>query len=247
MIDKLSPCLQCLCTGFPDLSNTHDQVQDTFYEGQLNDNDTRHLASIQAHNAAGWGSTNLQIVQEGTVDHLGTQGDSGSDPLVSPSTTIADNSPSLSDDEFYAQHRVQDDNPRATSSSRRQMEGVAQSQAVTQGQGAAEQEASQRRQRKKEKDRIRKEADRAVDDQAYSRVCKLLAVRLVPKKTRSQRSECFSINHVGGVKRFVVLKGVESIDQDFERICELLEISMTPRQTLAHRSECLCIHFCRTY
>lgn len=197
MIDKLSPCLQCLCTGFPDLSNTRDQVLDTFYEGHPIDNDTRHLASIQTHSAAGWGSTNFQIVQESTADHLGTQGDSGSDSLVSPSTMIADTSPFLSDDRFYSQHRVQDDNPRSTSSSHRQMEGAAQSHAVTQNQGAAKQEASRwRQQKKKEGDRIRKEAERAGDDEAYSRVCELLAVKLAPKKTRSQRSECLSIHHI---------------------------------------------------
>jgi len=115
---------------------------------------------------------------------------------------------------------VQDDYISATSSSRRQVEGAAQSHAVTQGQDATKQEAIRRRQeRKRERDRIRKDADRAADDIAYSRVCKLLAVKSGPKNTRSKR----------------ILNDVESIDQDFERICELLEISMTPRKPLAHR------------
>ncbi|KAF8495789.1 hypothetical protein F5888DRAFT_541073 [Russula emetica] len=198
-----------------DLSHTHDEVLDSFFEGHLIDDNIRHLAPTQAHHAAGWGRTNFRTAQEGTVDHLDAQGAFGSDPQGSSSTIIADTSPSLG---FYSQFRVQGDYTRATSSSHGQVEGAAQSHAVTQD--AARQEASRRRQqRKRENDRIRKEADRAADNRAYSRVCKLLAVRLDPKNTRSER----------------ILKGVESIDQGFERVCELLEISMTPRKPLTHR------------
>ena len=136
----------------------------------------------------------------------------------------------------------------ATSSSRGQVEGAAQSHAETQGQDTAKQETLRlRQQTKRENDRIRKEAGRAADDRAYSRICDLLAVRSNPKNTRSERSECLCIHRVGGVKRFVVLESVESIDQDFERMCELLEISMTPRKTLPHRSECFCIYSRRRY
>jgi hypothetical protein len=240
MIDKLSLCLRCLCTGFPDPSHTHDRVSDPFFEGHLIDNDTRHLASMREHRAAGWGSTNFRTVQEGTVDYLEVQGASGSDSPGSSSTTIADTPSSLG---FYSQYTVQDDYTHATSSSRGPVEGAAQRHAVTQGQDAAKQEAIQRRkQRKRERDRIRKDADRTADDRASSRVCNLLAVDLDPKNTRSERSECLCIHRVRGTECYVVLNGVESIDQDFERMCELLEISMTPRKTLAHRSECLCIH-----
>ena len=231
--------------AFPDLSHTHGRAVDSGFEGHIIDNDTRHLAPIQAHRAAGWGSTDFRSVQEGTVDHLEAQGASGCDPPGSSSTTIADASSSLG---FYSQFRVQDDYTSSTSSSRRQVEGAAQSHAVTQGQDATEQEAIRRRQeRKRERDRIRKDADRAADDRAYSRVCKLLAVELDPKNTRSKRSECLCIHRVGGIECYVVLNGVEGIDQDFERMCELLEISMTPKETLAHRSECLCIHSRRKY
>jgi hypothetical protein len=184
---------------------------------------------------------NFRPVHEGTADHLEAQGASGFDTPGSSSATIADSLSSLSDGGFYSQYGVRDDYPRAASSSRVQVEGAAQTHVVTQGQDAAQQEASQRREQKtrekREGDRRRKRADRAGDDQAYSRVCSLLAIKLDPKNTLSQRSECLCIHRVGDVERFVVLTSVESIDQDFERMCELLEISMSPRKTLAHRSE----------
>jgi hypothetical protein len=211
------------------------------------DNDTRYLARMQAHLAAGWGGTNFQ---DGTADHLEARRASGSGPSGSSSTMIADTSSSLSDDSdgFYPQYGVQDNYPHATSFAHGQVEGVAQSHAVPQGPDAAKQEALRRRQqKKKENDSERKKSDRAADDRAYSRVCQMLAVKLGPKNTRSQRSEYSCIHRVGGVKRFIVLKGVESIDQEFERMCELLEISVTPRETLAHRSECLCIHSHQRY
>ena len=205
------------------------------------DNDTRYRASMQAHLAAGWGSTNFQ---DGTVDRLEAQRASGFEPSGSSSRMIADSSSSLSDDSngFYPQYGVQDDYPHATSSSHGQVGGVAQNHAVALGLDAKQEAIRLRRKKKREDDRKRKESDRAADERAYSRVCKMLAVKLDPKNTRSQRSEYSCIHRVGGVKRFIVLKGVESIDQEFERMCELLEISMTPRETLAHRSECLCIH-----
>jgi hypothetical protein len=175
-------------------------------------------------------------VQEGTVDHLEAQGTSGFDTPGSSSATIADTSSSLSDDVLYSQYGVRDDYPGATSSCCGQAEGTPQSHVMTQGKDAAQQEALRRRE-KREGDRRRKRADRAGDDQAYSRVCSLLAIKLDPKNTLSQRSECLCIHRVGDVERFVVLTSVESIDQDFERMCELLEISMTPKKTLAHRSK----------
>jgi hypothetical protein len=244
LINHRLACNVC-ALAFPDLSHTHDRVLDSSFEGHLIDNDTRHLAPIQAHRAAGWGSTNFRFVQEGTVDQLEAQGASGSDTPGSSTTTIADTSSSLG---FYSQYRVHDDCTRATSSSSGQVEGAAQSHAVTQGQDAAKQEVLRRRQqRKRERDRIRKGGDRAADDRAYSRVCILLALDLDPKNTRSERSECLRIHRVGGIECYVVLEGVESIDQDFESMCELLEILMTPRKTLAHRSECFCVHSRQRY
>lgn len=236
--------------AFSDLSHAHDRVLDSFFDGHLIDDDTRHLAPIQAHRAAGWGSINLRTVQEGTVDHLEARGASGSDTSGSSSMMVADTSSSLSDDGFYSQYWAPDDYPCTTSSSRGQV-GAAQNHVVTQGHDAAKQEALRRHEQKtrekREGDRRRKAADRAGDDRAYPRVCELLAIKLDPKNTLSQRSECLCIHRVGGVERIVVLRSVESIDQDFERMCELLEISMTPRKTLAHRSECICVHSCRRY
>ena len=174
------------------------------------------------------------------MDHLEAQGASGSDLVGSSSTTIAGSSSPLG---FYSQYRVQDDCTRATSSSHGQVENAAQSHTMTQGQDAvARQEViRQRQQRKKERDRLRREADPATDDRAYARVCDLLAIKLDRKNTRSERSECLCIHHVGGIERYVVLKSVERIDQGFERVCELLEISMTQRKPLAHCGECLYI------
>lgn len=247
LIDNYRLARHICALAFPDLSLAHDQVLDSFLEGHRNGNDPRHLASIQAHYGDGWGNTNVRAVQEGTVDYLEAQGAFGSNPPGSSSATIADTSSSLSDDGSYSQYGVQDDYPHITSSSRGQVEGASQSHAVTQGQDAARQETHRRRQQKiqakKERDRIRKESDRAADDRAYSRVCTLLAIKLKPKNTRSQRSECLCIHRVRDIERFVVQEGVESIDQDFEKMCELLEISMTPRKTLAHRGECFCILF----
>ena len=201
------------------------------------DNDTRYRASMQAHFAAGWGSTNFQ---DGTVDRLEAQRASGFEPSGSSSRMIANSSSSLSDDSdgSYPQYGVQDDYPHATSSSHGQVEGVSQNHAVAQGLDA-KQEA---REKKKEKDRLRKEAERAADERAYSRVCQMLAVKLDPKNTRSERSECLCIHRVGSIECYVVLKGVESIDQGFETMCELLEISMAPRKPLTHRSEFLHIY-----
>ena len=234
--------------AFPDISRTYDRGPDSGFGGHLIDNDAR----IQAHDAPGCGIRNFRILQEGTTGHSEAQGASGFDTPGSTSATIAESSSSLPDDGLYSHYGVRDDYPRATSSSRGQVEDTVQSQVVTQGQDAAHQEAVRRRreqktQEKREGDRRRKRADRAGDEQAYSRVCSLLAIKLDPKNTLSQRSECLCTHRVGDIERFVVLKSVESIDQDFERMCELLEISMTPKETLAHRSECLCIHPRRRY
>lgn len=239
MINHRPVCNVCELAS-PDLSRTHNRVLESGLEEHLIGNDTHHLARIQAHRAAGWGITKFRTVQEGTVDRLEAQRTSGFDTPGSSSATIADTSSSLSDDVFYPQYGVRDDYPGATSPCCGQAEGTPQSHVMTQGQDAAQQEALRRREQKtrekREGDRRRKRADRAGDDQAYSRVCSLLAIKLDPRNTLSQRSECLCIHRVRDVERFVVLTSVESIDQDFERMCELLEISMTPRKTLAHRS-----------
>ncbi len=199
MINHRLACNVC-ALAFPDLSHTHGRVLDSVFEGHLDD-DTRHLASIQAHRAAGWGCTSFQ---EGTVDHLEVQGPPGFHPPGSSSTTMADTSSSLSDDGFYSQYGVRDDYLRATSSSRGQVKGAAQSHAVTQGQDAAQQEAIRRREQKtrekRERDKRRKRADRAGDNRAYPRVCKLLAIKLDPKNTLSERSECLCIHRTGGIE-----------------------------------------------
>lgn len=127
------------------------------------------------------------------MDHLEAHGAScSSDPPGSSSTTNAGTSSSLFG-ALCSQFGAQDDFP-VTLSPREHAEVAAQSPTVTQGQSAIT-EASQRRQQKvqekREKDRIRKAADRASDDRAYSRVCQLLAVNMGPKNTRSKRSECF--------------------------------------------------------
>src|SRR6266478_7140452 len=151
MIDKSSlvPALPV----FSDLSLTHDQDLESFFEGDVSDNNTRHLASIQAHRAAGWGGINSQIMQQEMVDHLEVQGTSNSaDPSGLSYTTIADTSSSLSD-ESDSQFGVRNDYFYATSS-RGHVEGTAQSHVVTQGQNVTKQGASQRRkQRVQEKRR----------------------------------------------------------------------------------------------
>lgn len=192
LIDKNHRLACNVCAlAFPDLTHTHDRVLDSSFQRHLIENDARNLAPTQAHPAAGWGITNFRIVRDGTVDRLNAQRASGSDPSGSSSTMIAGISSSMSDDSerFYPRYGVQDDYPHATSPSHGQVEGVAPSHGVSQGLDVAKQEKIRRRQEKKrENDRKRKEADRAGDDQAYSRVCNLLAVELDPKNTRSQRS-----------------------------------------------------------
>jgi hypothetical protein len=189
-------------------------------------------------------------VQEVRLDHLEAQGSScPSDPPGS-SRTNAGTSSSLFG-ALCSQPVVHDDFPHVTLS-HEYAEVAPQRTAVTQGQSATTQAAQRRRQKaqeKREKDRIRKAADRASDDQAYSRVCQLLAVKLGPKNTRSKRSECLYIHSVGGIECHAVLKDVESIDESFERVCELLEISMTPRKPLALRREYLhiCVLFRQQY
>jgi hypothetical protein len=235
-------CLQCLCIGFLGLSHNHDQFLDPYWH--LNDDYTPHVApSMQAHRAAGFGSIN-SLIQQGIVNHWGPQGASGiSDPPASSFMTTPETPYSLSD-EWNSQSGAQDDNPPATLSSHGQVEGAAQSQAVTQGQDTITQaqRREQRVQKKREKDRERKEAERKNDDQAYAMVCKLLEIRSKPKNKRSQQSECLRIHRVGGIERSIVLERVESNEPNYERICELLEISMRPKNTLAQRSECLCIY-----
>ena len=172
-----------------------------------------------------------------------------SGPPGSSSRTNADTSSSLFG-ALCSQPVAHDDFPHVTLSPHEYAEVATQRAAVTQGQSATTQAAQRRQQKaqeKREKDRIRKAADRASDDQAYSRVCQLLAVKLGPRNTRSKRSECLYIRSVGGIECRVVLKDVESIDESFERVCELLEISMTPRKPLALRREYLHILFRRQY
>ncbi len=235
--------LQCLCTGFLDLSHSHHQFLDPYWH--LHGDYNPHVApSMQVHLAAGLESINSHITQQGTVNHWGAQGASGiSDPSGSSYMTTPD-TPGSQPDEGNSQSGAQDGNPPATLSSRGQVEGAAQSQAVTHGQDAITQaqRREQRVQKKREKDRERKEAERKYDDQAYAMVCKLLEIRSKPKNKRSERSECLHTHRIGGIECRIVLERVESNEPNYERICELLEISMKPKSTLAQRSECLCIH-----
>src|SRR5258708_25498220 len=100
--------------------------------------------------------------------------------------TTAD-TPGSQADEGNLQSGAQDGNPPATLSSRGQVEGAAQSQAVTHGQDAITQ-AQRREQRvhkKREKDRERKDAERKNDDPAHALVCQLLEIRSKPKNKRS--------------------------------------------------------------
>ncbi|KAI0271800.1 hypothetical protein BGY98DRAFT_199323 [Russula aff. rugulosa BPL654] len=176
-------------------------LNDPSSEGHYDD--THHDTPLQTCYAAGWAGTNSQNVQEVRLDHLEAQGSScPSDPPGS-SRTNAGTSSSLFG-ALCSQPVAHDDFPHVTLS-HEYAEVATQRTAVTQGQSATTQAAQRRRQKaqeKREKDRIRKAADRASDDQAYSRVCQLLAVKLGPKNTRSKR----------------ILKDVESIDESFERM-----------------------------
>jgi hypothetical protein len=144
----------------------------------------------------------------------------------------------------FSQSRVQGYSPHVTSFSPGQVQDAAQHHAVTQGQSTVTLNASrqhERFERKTVRDKERKHADRANDDQAYMRVCELLEIDQTPKNTLSQRSECECIHRVRVIERFIVLERVESNEPDYESICELLDISMRPRDTLPHRSKCSCI------
>src|SRR5258708_36112911 len=105
--------------------------------------------------------------------------------------TTAD-TPGSQADEGNLQSGAKDGNPPATLSSRGQVEGAAQSQAVTHGQDATTQaqRREQRARKKREKDRERKEAERKYDDQVYARVCKLLEIASKLKNKRSKQSDC---------------------------------------------------------
>jgi len=93
---------------------------------------------------------NSHITQQGTVNHWVAQGASGfSDPSGSLYMIMPDTPDSLSDG-WNSQSGVQDDYPLARLSSHGQVEGAAQSQAVTQGQVATTQ-AQRREQRPRKK------------------------------------------------------------------------------------------------
>jgi hypothetical protein len=110
--------LQCLCTGFLDLSHSHDRFLDSYWH--LNDDYTHHVAPcMQAHRAAGLGSINSHIMQQGIVDHWGTQDASGfSDPSGSSYMMTPDTPYSLSD-EWNSQSGAQDDYLRVPPRARR--------------------------------------------------------------------------------------------------------------------------------
>ena len=237
-------CPHCLCTDFSDLSLTHDQDLESFFEGDLSDNNTPHLASIQAHRAAGWGSINPQITQQEIVDSLEAQGASGSsDPSGSSYTIIADTLSSLSD-ELDSQFGVQDDYTYATPS-RIHEEGAPQSHLVTQGQNAATQ-ASQRKaqkaQEKQKKDKNRKAEIRRRNKDCCERICGLLEMEQKSWISLPPLSECLRIRCVGCIERFIVLERVENDETDYVKIRELLGIPMKPRKTLARRCECLYLY-----
>ncbi len=170
---------------------THDRFLDSYWH--LNDDYTHHVApSMQAHRAAGLGSINSHIMQQGIVNHWGAQEASGfSDPSGSSYMTTPDTPYSLSD-EWNSQSGMQDDYPLTTLYSLGKVEGAAQSQAVTHGQDATTQaqRREQRARKKREKDRERKEAERKYDDQVYARVCKLLEIASKLKNKRSKQSDC---------------------------------------------------------
>lgn len=195
--------LQCLCTGFSQLPLTHDPVPDPSIGNHLNDINPLYAAPVQSYYAACWEGTNPQIGQGEIADHSradygpplqpqDSQGPSGPpDPPGPPFTTIVD---ALSS-ELEPPSRVKDDYFCAISSSG-QVEGPTESVAI-QVQNSTTQEASFRREQKvqvkKEKDKERKRRERSKDERAYTRICQLLDIKLRPRSTLADRSECFGL------------------------------------------------------
>ncbi len=134
-----------------------------------------------------------------------------------------DNSSSL----LTSQFGVQDDYPYATSFLRGQVEGAAQSHLVPQEHNTTTQEPSRRRvseqriQEKRRKDKERHHKYRVDGKQAYSRICELLEIDLMPENTRAQRSECLRIILVWSIEHFTVLEAVEDLVEQREDVNDL--------------------------
>jgi hypothetical protein len=92
------------------------------------------------------------------------------------------------------------------------------------------QSATTQNQKKKEKDMLRKRAQRLEDRQHFARICKLLKIPSSPRTTLVRRSEYLYFHHfhyVGKIDCFVVLAAVEELVErcklESERQCRLEE------------------------
>jgi hypothetical protein len=134
-----------------------------------------------------WEDHNLPSSPQDSRGAFGRSGPPG--PLY---TMIADTS--LPSGGLCQQSQVQDDYPHATSPSRGQVQGAAQSLIDAHG---TTQEASLERERrvrdKKERDKARKQIERSNDERDYLRICGLLDIPYAPKNTLVNRSECLCI------------------------------------------------------
>ena len=168
---------------FPDLSSPTDP----------NDADVLYAASTQFYPAGA--SRQMEQAEIENQNHLSHQDMYGVSCPPEPSSTVNSGIFSSPSAESYMQSKVQD--YYATSFRHEQMASTTLSPVVTQGQNATTQEVSGQRgrkdEKKREKDRTRKQAERYNNKRDYAKICKLLEISVKPDNTLAHRSEfCFS-------------------------------------------------------
>ena len=188
-------------TALVSLGLTRDQVPDLPFPTDRNDADTFHDAYAQYPFPASLRGANRPIKQAEIENHhplsplrdiYGGHGVSASPE--SSSSMIANASSSST--ELYAQSRMQDDYVGATSFPRGQVDSTTLG-ATTQRQSAATRKTfwkRQQKQRKNERDKVRKRIQRSDDDQYFAMICELLDIPLGPKNTLVRRSEYLCIH-----------------------------------------------------
>ena len=189
-------------TALISLGLARNQVPDLPFPTDRNDADTFHGVYAQYPFPASMRGANLPIKQAEIENHhppspLQDIFEGPEVPASPESSSSMIANASSSSTELYAQSRIQDDYIGATPFLHGQVDGTTLSLAATQRQSAAMRKAirkRQQKQRKNERDMVRKRIQRSDDDQDFAMICGLLGISHKPKNTLVRRSEYFRIH-----------------------------------------------------
>jgi hypothetical protein len=229
-------------TALVSLGLARDQDSDFPFPMDRNDSDTFHAAYTQYPHPANRLITQAEIENHHPSTPLrDIYGGSGVSASPDSSSSMTANASSSSSTELYAQSGIQDDYVGTTSFSHGQVDGIILSLAATQQQNAATRKKvwkRQQKQRKNERDKVRKRIQRSDDDQYFAMICELLDIPLGPKNTLVRRSEylCIHLFRLSGIESFIVLEGVgelveqRKLDEDLQDELLTIEADTTAKR-----------------